>query len=172
MTPETFKIEVLPIKDRLFRFAKRIINNLPEAEDIVQEVFLRLWKKRDHLAEYRSVEALAMIITKNLCYDYLKSKNRLTDELTSLNDGSSGSVVELQTEFSESRNLIKELINCLPEKQRMVIQLRDIEGFEFEEIAEITGTNLNAVRVNLSRARRTIRESMVKKHNYGYIQDR
>jgi RNA polymerase sigma factor (sigma-70 family) len=171
MTPETFKIEVLSIKDRLFRFAKRIINNLPEAEDIVQEVFIRLWKKRDHLAEYRSVEALAMIITKNLCYDYLKSKNRLTDELTNLNDRDSECVVELQTEFTESHNLIKELINRLPYKQRMIIQLRDIEGFEFEEIAEITGTNSNAVRVNLSRARKTIRESIVKKHNYGYIQD-
>jgi RNA polymerase sigma-70 factor (ECF subfamily) len=171
MTPETFKIEVLPIKDRLFRFAKRIINNLPEAEDIVQEVFIRLWKKRDHLIEYRSVEALAMIITKNLCYDYLKSKKRLTDELTNLNDRGAEFAVELQTEFTDSHNLIKELINRLPYKQRMIIQLRDIEGFEFEEIAEITGTNSNAIRVNLSRARKTIRESIIKKHNYGYIQD-
>lgn len=171
MTPETFKIEVLPIKDRLYRFAKRIINNLPEAEDIVQEVFIRLWKKRDHLEEYRSVEAFAMIITKNLCYDYLKSKKRLTGELTNLNDRGSEYTVELQTEFADSHNLIKELITRLPDKQRMIIQLRDIEGFEFEEIAEITGINTNAVRVNLSRARKTIRESIVKKHNYGYIQD-
>lgn len=171
MTPETFKIEVLPIKDRLFRFAKRIINNLPEAEDIVQEVFIRLWKKRDQLEEYRSVEAFAMIITKNLCFDYLKSKKRLTDELTNLNDRGAEYAVELQTEFADSHNLIKELINRLPDKQRMIIQLRDIEGFEFEEIAEIAGINTNAVRVNLSRARKTIRESIVKKHNYGYIQD-
>jgi len=76
MTVETFKIEVLPLKHKLYRFAKRLLKNATEAEDIVQEVFIRLWSRREKLSEYKSIEAFAMTITKNLCLDNLKSKKK------------------------------------------------------------------------------------------------
>ena len=74
MNAQEFQIQVYPLKNKLFRFAKRILDHTEEAEDVVQEVFIRLWNRRDVLSEYRSVEALAMITTKNMCLDRIKKK--------------------------------------------------------------------------------------------------
>lgn len=74
MELEDFKIKVIPLKGKLFRFAKRLMNSREEAEDIVQEVFIRLWNRREKLDEYRSIEALAMVTTRNLCLDKIKQR--------------------------------------------------------------------------------------------------
>ncbi|MBN2175050.1 MAG: sigma-70 family RNA polymerase sigma factor, partial [Bacteroidales bacterium] len=142
--------------------------NYAEAEDTVQEVLLRLWTKRDKLHEYNSIEAFAMIITKNLCLDKLKSKKSKTDELTVINEQSTQDTPHTFMEISDTYENLNKLINQLPDQQRMIIQLRDIEGLEFEEIAEISGLNENTIRVNLSRARKKVREAMLKTYDYEF----
>jgi RNA polymerase sigma-70 factor (ECF subfamily) len=171
MTAETFQIEVLPIKHKLFRFANRLLCNTENAEDIVQEVFLRLWSKRNKLSEYRSIEAFAMTITKNLCLDKLKSKKHKSDELTERNQGTTMDTPYNYTEQADTYNKVKEIINLLPEQQRMIIHLRDIEGYEFEEMAEMLELSVNTIRVNLSRARKKVRENMLKVYNYEFAKN-
>jgi RNA polymerase sigma-70 factor (ECF subfamily) len=171
MTVETFKIEVLPLKHRLFRLAKRLLNNIPEAEDAVQEVFLRLWAKKDVLKNYRSVNAFAMTMTKNLCLDRMKSKSYKAGELHENYDKMSDHTPHTLMELSESYEEIQKIINTLPEQQRLIIHLRDIEEYDLDEIAEITELNMNTVRVNLSRARKKVREKLSNIYNYEFAKN-
>ncbi len=168
MTVEEFKSEVLPIKNKLFRFAKRLLNSTEDAEDTVQEVFIRLWSKKEKLTEYRSIEAFAMVITKNLCLDKLKSTKHKTSELTVVNETINESTPYDHTEITDTLNKVHKIIDELPEQQRMIIQLRDIEGCDFDEIAEILSLSLNTIRVNLSRARKKVRDVLIKAQNYEF----
>jgi RNA polymerase sigma-70 factor (ECF subfamily) len=168
MQADEFKIEVLPVKNKLYRFASRILNNPEEAKDIVQEVFLRLWVKRGKLKEYRSIEAFAMIITKNLCLDKLKAgRNKNTSLQDNVTDGNNMTPYS-QTERSDTVNKVLDIINGLPEQQKLVIHLRDVEGCDFDEIAEVMNMSLNNVRVNLSRARKKVRDIYIKEQNYEF----
>ena len=168
MTTESFKTEVLPIKNKLYRFALRMLSDHEEAQDTVQEVFLRLWSKREKLDEYRSIEAFAMIITKNLCLDKLKSSRRRNIELKDQLE-TPGSITPYDhTEKTDMKNKAINIINTLPEQQKMVIQMRDVEGLDYDEIAEVMEMSLNNVRVNLSRARKKVRDILIKAQNYEF----
>jgi RNA polymerase sigma-70 factor (ECF subfamily) len=171
MTIEMFKIEVLPMKHKLYRLANRMLQNVPEAEDVVQEIFLRLWSRRDKLEEYKSIEAFAMTMTKNLCLDNLKSKRNKTDEYKKEHDQVIDKTPYSEMEKGDSYNLVKKLIDQLPEQQKLIIHLRDIEGYGYEEIAEMMNISENTIRVNLSRARKKVRDTMIKRYNYEFTKN-
>jgi len=171
MTVEKFKIEVLPLKHKLYRFAKGFFKSIPEAEDIVQEVLVRLWVRRESLGEYKSIEAFAMTVTRNLCLDRLKSKGYKTEELTIVHQQVSHITPYNKLEMEDTFAKIQMILNTLPEQQRQIIHLRDIEGFEFEEIAEILNINLNTIRVNLSRARKRIKETLQNTYDYEFARN-
>jgi RNA polymerase sigma factor (sigma-70 family) len=167
MKPLEFENLIAPFKDKVFRFAKRLLVSTEEAEDATQEVMVRLWHKKETLVNYNSVEALAMTMTKNFCLDQLKSKRASNLQLVHSNYRDNQVGVDQQLEAKDSWNWVEKMINELPEQQRLIIQMRDIEEFEFTEIAAVLEMNETAVRVALSRARKTIREQLVAKHNYG-----
>jgi RNA polymerase sigma factor (sigma-70 family) len=158
---------VSPFKDRLFRLAKRLLVSTEEAEDATQEVMVKLWKNKEKLHSYSSIEALAMTITKNYCLDQLKSKRATEMRLVHSNYTDRQAGLQQQAEDKDSWSWVEKIMNTLPEQQRMIMQMRDVEEYEFEEIAKIMDMNETAVRVALSRARKTIREELIKKHNYG-----
>jgi RNA polymerase sigma-70 factor (ECF subfamily) len=168
MTPQDFKILVFPLKNKLYRFSKRILDDPEEAKDIVQEVFIKLWKKGDGLMEYKSIEALAMVTTRNLCLDKLKAKKYPSESIDKLRHVVEVTGSEQKQDLSDMVQKIHQIIKTLPELQRTVIQLRDIEGYDFDEISGILDINENAVRVNLSRARKKIREMFINNKNYEY----
>ncbi len=168
MTIEKFKIEVLPIKNKLYRLAKRLLISTEEAEDTVQEVFLRLWSKKENLEQIRSIEGFAMVMTKNLCLDKLKSKRRNTEELSDKGLNVVHKTPYNQIEMDDSINRINKIIMQLPDQQKVIIHLRDVEGYEFEEIAEVTGLTINTIRVNLSRARKKVKETVLKEESYEF----
>lgn len=166
MTAEEFKIELLPVKNKLFRLSFSLLGNKQEAEDTVQEAFLKIWDMRNNLNKYRSKEALLVTMTRNLCLDKLKSKkNKFASFNENINQHSSQNPMQL-SEQSDTVKQVKSLIKTLPEQQKTIIHLRDIEGYDYNEILEITGFSLNYVRVNLSRARSKIREHILKIQNY------
>lgn len=158
---------IQPFKDKMFRLAKRLLISSEEAEDATQEVLVKLWNKKENIKELKSVEAMAMTITKNYCLDQLKSKRATNLKIVHSNYRDSESGVYQKTEDKDTWSWVEKLINDLPENQRIIIQMRDIEAYEFEEIAEILQINEATVRVSLSRARKTIREKMTNTHNYG-----
>ena len=171
MNLEDFKKQVIPLKNKLYRFANRLLEDREEAEDMVQEVFIKLWNRRDKLDEYRSVEALAMVTTRNLCLDKLKRRKITTERMENLKDEMKVSEQDQKTDLSDIIRKIHQIIQTLPEQQRSIIQLRDIEGYDFKEIAELLDMNENAVRVNLSRARKKIRESLTVSKIYEYYRN-
>src|SRR5690606_37568475 len=158
---------IMPLKDKLFRFAKRLLISTEEAEDATQEVLLKLWANKGKMGSYKNVEAFAMTMTKNYCLDRLKSKQASNLKLVHTNYKDENTSLQKQVEVKDSLDHISKIMENLPEQQKMVLQLRDIEQFEFEEIGEMLDMNQTAVRVALSRARKTVREQLIKKHNYG-----
>lgn len=163
-----FKIQVFPLKNKLFRLANRLLNDTDEAQDIVQEAFIKLWNRREKLDEYRSVEALAVITTRNLCLDKLKARKYPIERLDTLKSDIAEPGTETSPDLTDMTEKIKEIILQLPEQMKTIMQLRDIEGYDYEEIAGILGMNENALRVSLSRARKKVREIMIKRKIYEF----
>jgi RNA polymerase sigma-70 factor (ECF subfamily) len=168
MNIQSFKSAVFPIQGKLYRFAKVMLGNAEEAEDAVQEVLLKLWLNRQNLKNYRSVEALAMIITKNQCLDKLKSAHWKRTEVgvTTEFEHTQDTPYKI-TEQNNSKEVLIKLMQTLPEQQKLIIHLRDIEEYSYEEIEKITGLCINNIRVSLSRARKSIREQFTKVNAYG-----
>ena len=162
MSQERFKAEILPIRERLLHIAQRILVEEQEAEDAVQEVLLKLWHTRDSLDNYDSPAAFATTVTKNLCLDRLKVKNRQVSLDVAYYERAGNDNPYLQMERKNTTEVLQKIIENLPPLQRAIIRMKDMEEYEVEEIAEITGTNVDAVRVNLSRARKKVREEYIK----------
>ncbi|TAI49143.1 RNA polymerase sigma factor [Flagellimonas allohymeniacidonis] len=158
---------VMPFKDKLYRLAKRLLVSREEAEDATQEILLKLWSKHETMGEYKNVEAFAMTMTKNFCLDRLKSRQASNLKLVHSNYRDENVSLQRQLEAEDSVRWMERIMEGLPEQQKMVLQLRDVEQYEFDEICELLDMKPTAVRVALSRARKTIRQELAKKHNYG-----
>ena len=167
MNQNEFVLLVTPFKDKIFRLAKRLLVNTEEAEDATQEVLVKLWNKSENLSGYNSVEALAMTMTKNYCLDQLKSKRTGNLKIVSINYEDKEPGLEKKIEDLDSLNWVEKIMNQLPVQQRLIIQMRDIEQYEFEEIAKMLDMKEPAIRVALSRARKTVRDYITEKHKYG-----
>jgi RNA polymerase sigma-70 factor (ECF subfamily) len=164
-----FKSIVLPMSKKLLHFAYLLLRETAEAEDAVQEVCLKLWKIRDSLEKYNSLEAFAMRVTKNWCLDRLRAKKLIYIESyhTGFDRLMEESDPQRMLENADGVKILNVLLEKLPEQQRIIFQLRDLEGLEYEEIAEIMDMNNNAIRVNLSRARNKIKEELYQYDGYG-----
>ena len=167
MNQKEFMQLINPFKDKIFRLAKRLLVSTEEAEDATQEVLVKLWSKNDSLEQLKSVEAMAMTMTKNYCLDQLKSKRASNLKIVHTNFTDREAGLDQKMEDQDSWSWVEKIINELPEQQKLIIQMRDIEQYDFEEIAKMLDMNETAIRVALSRARKTIREKMTNTHNYG-----
>ncbi len=167
MTQTDFVKVVMPFKDKVFRLAKRLLVSKEEAEDATQEILLKLWNNQDKMESYKNVEAFSMTMTKNFCLDRLKSKQAQNLKIVHSNYQDNNTSLQSQLETNDSIDWFSKIIETLPEQQKIILQLRDIEQYEFEEIAEMLEMNQTAIRVALSRARKSIREQLTKTHKYG-----
>lgn len=167
MTQKEFLNIVMPFKDKVFRLAKRLLVSREEAEDATQEILLKLWSNKKKINDYKNVEAFSMTMTKNFCFDKLKSKQAQNLKIIHSNYEDKQTPLQKKVELNDSVNWVDKIIEGLPEQQKLIIQLRDIEAYNLDEIAKMLDMNNTAVRVNLSRARKTIREKLTNTHNYG-----
>jgi len=153
---------VLPYKDKLYRFAKSMVGNSFDAEDVIQEVLVRIWKKKDQFVEIDNKEAWCMTVTRNLSIDKIRSrKNKGTsniDDYYHISDTNASPAVALEQKDALSR--VMQMLNELPENQRSVMHLRDVEGYTYKEISEMTDLSVDQVKVNLHRARKTLRSRL------------
>jgi len=163
MRSSDFKLMVLPYSSRLYRLAYSLLRSKEEAEDIVQEVYMKLWKMRDDLPQYNSIEGLCVKITRNMCLDLLRRRKNTIEIMkeegrSRENDLSADPSKDL--EKKERSELIHTLINQLPEPQKSLVYFRHIEGKDYNEISELMEMNENAIRVSISRARKQLREML------------
>ncbi len=174
MTSDEFKNKVIPVGNKLFQFARMLLRDEDEARDAVQETYLKLWGLKEELSGIKNMEAFAVKITKNWCLDRMKAKKPvLIDSYSGRYDKREESDNPYKKlELADNMKRYLDLTGGLPEQQRIIIHLRDVQGLEFDEIAEATGMTVNNIRVNLSRARTKIRENLVKSDNYGQERSR
>ncbi|BEH00146.1 RNA polymerase sigma factor [Bacteroides sedimenti] len=164
----SFRNNILPLKDKLFRLALRITFDRAEAEDVVQDTMIRAWNKRDEWSQLESIEAYCLTVCRNLAIDRSQKMDAQNVELTPEHEQTvvaSGPYEQLVS--AERMNLIHQLINELPEKQRAIMQLRDIEGKGYKEISEVLNLTEDQVKVNLFRARQKIKTRYTDIENYG-----
>ena len=168
MDLQAFKQYILPVQARLFRLAQMFLRNREEAEDATQDVLLRLWTNRQKLGTYHSVEALAVQMTKNECLDRIKSHSRQKTtydaDIAMINADEISPYV--QVELTDSVSLVRRLMNELPDQQKLILHLREVEEYSFEEIEQVTGLSNANIRVILSRARQKLRENYLKNNDY------
>lgn len=162
MTIEAFKTDVLPIKDKLYRAALRITVNPAEAEDVVQEVFIKVWEQRERLAEIHNLEAWCMQLTKNRAIDKRRLRcNQETDLEHAYGLSSNGRSPAELAELDDAMSQVGQAMSALPPAQRAAMQLRDIEGLSYQEIAEELGMPLPQVKTNIFRARQAVRAKLM-----------
>lgn len=172
MTIKEFKINLLPLKNKLYRLSLGILSNRDDAQDAVQDIYIKIWKMQHKLNNLKNTEAFMMTVARNHCLDKLKSKR---NRFLSLNENIANSSFPSPSISNEQADLIdkvKQVMQQLPEQQRTILHLRDIEGYEYEEIIEITGWDINYLRVNLSRGRKKIKETILKLQHYETNSDR
>lgn len=166
----SFASDVLPMKDILYRLALRITLSREEAEDIVQDTLIKVWNRRDSWDAIESMEAFALTICRNLALDRMRlHDNRnasLDDESQGERPDSASNPLE-RTVQREKVAIVKSLVDNLPEKQRSCMQLRDFEGKSYKEIARVLGITEDQVKVNIFRARQTIKQQFLEYDNYG-----
>lgn len=164
----SFRNDILPLKDKLFRIALRITFDRAEAEDIVQETLIRVWNKRDEWTQFGSIEAYCLTVAKNLAIDRSERKDAQTVELTpDLEQASDASSPYEKLVTKERMKLIHRLMTELPEKQRQIMQLRDIEDKSYKEIAVALNLTEEQVKVNLFRARQKVKQKFIDIEGYG-----
>ena len=167
----SFRNDILPLKNELYRLALRITLNPADAEDVVQETLIKVWNKREKWDDIESIDAFCLTICRNLSIDKMKkmeNQNQSLEEAESdAPDHSYSSNPEEQMMQQDRIALIRRLINLLPEKQRSAIQLRDFEGKSYKEIANIMAISEEQVKINIFRARQAIRQKYIEIEKYG-----
>jgi len=167
MTYQEFNRVIIPLKDKIFRCALAILGNKMDAEDVVQDTYGKLWAMREKLPTLENLEAYVLRMARNQCLDMVRAERLHEEKLGEVYDQRTEVGPGQQEDLKDIQAIIKREIAQLPEKPRTVIHLRDVEGYEMDEIAEIVGSDVSTVRVILSRARKTIREKVTNIMNYG-----
>ena len=168
MNASDFKQKFLPYHRKLYRSAFQILGNAQDAEDMVQEAYLKLWQKRNELPpDITNLEAYCVTLVKHLCYDKRRISQLDIDKRTPEKLSITGkSNVAHEVEMKDEANQVMKLIGQLPEQQKQIMQMRDVEDRTYEEIEKVTGLTSINIRVLLSRARKKIREQFLEIMNY------
>lgn len=173
MTPEEFRKVFLPEGRRLYALAFRYLNNREEAEDVVQEVMMKLWEERKKAVSYENPAAWCTTLTRNCCIDLLRRRKRIKmDDISGVKEVlEAGSDLFSKSDGSEAAAVISGIVERMKEPYRSAVIMRDIEGYSYEEAADAMQTSVGTLRTVLSRARKSIREEMERIYNYGTGED-
>ena len=153
-----YKKIIVALRPTLIKVANRITQNNEDAEDVVQDVCLRIWHRRDEVAQYANVEAYCVTLTKNLSIDKIRTRRSVPADDGLIGEADKEPLPDTLLEEKDGKQAIRRIIAGLPPLQQRILQLKDIEGYETEEIVKITGISAEAVRNNLSRARKRLRK--------------
>lgn len=169
MKKVSFRNDVLPLKNELFRLALRITLNRAEAEDIVQDTLIKVWNRREEWNAIDSIEAFSLTVCRNLSLDRIRKKGNDNDSLEDVKVAEPLASSNPQDRMiqTDKVHLIRQIVDGLPEKQRSCMQLRDFEGKTYKEIAGVLDISEEQVKVNIFRARQTVKQKYLKLDNYG-----
>ncbi len=167
MTREQFNKDILPLREKLYRYALSITLDTTQAEDVLQDVFIKLWTKRNQLDQVKNQEAWCIRMVRNQSLDRIRQRKRQPLELEKVQYATSHFATNDSLEHEDLLRQIRLVLEKLPEQQREIFRLRELMGYSNAEIEEILQLNHNQVKVSLFRARQIIRKKMNKIINYG-----
>lgn len=149
----------------VFTYARYFLNDRESAEDLTQEVFLKLWNHWSSI-DFDRVDAWLMRVTRNACYDALRQRRTAGKHVSQLPESALEAKPDREpgpverAEASDVRRLFRQGLNQLNEPLRSVLVLREVLGYKYEEMAEALEIPLNTVRVYLHRGRKRLREQL------------
>lgn len=158
MITVSFRKDILSLKDQLYRLALRLTMDEEESKDIVQETMIRVWNKRESWSEIESIEAYTFRICRNLALDSLKKTKPISLTSTKVEEPQIDAMDRIIER--DQVGFVKDIINSLPEKQKIAIQLREFEGKSYKDIALIMDISEDQVKVNIFRARQTLKNKV------------
>lgn len=155
-----FKI-IEPFKNKLYRYSLNILKSDVDAEDVMQEMLIRVWQRRDQFDEIENKEAWCMTVTRNLSIDKIRARKQNTKDISEYYTiADSEAPPDIKAEDKENLKIVMEVLNTLPDKQKEIIHLRDVEGYSYREIGDMIGLSEDQVKVNLFRARQRLKEKL------------
>ena len=166
MSKELFNIHIIPVQNKMYRYALSILKTPDNAQDVVQECLLKIWNKRHLIATIDNPESWAMRITRNQCYDWVKV-NRFSLLNTQHVDVMDGNQADDNLLITDRRLWLDKILNELPPKHREVFHLREVEELTYQEIADILSLTLSEVKISLFRTREKIKNIITKIDAYG-----
>ena len=166
MKTKDFEEKILSLSDRIYPMVARMLGNNGSAEDAVQEIMIKLWDRRKKIENHPNIPGFVFLTARNYCLDLLKKKSIDIDSY-----GFQRNLPVLETsqndiEWKELTAIVERLLKELPEQQYEVMMMRDMDGFEFTEIAAATDLKVEHVRVLLSRARKQIGIKLKNRYSY------
>lgn len=166
MNKKAFRLKVFSLSENLFPLVSRMLGNETSAEDAIQEIMMKLWLKRKQIEKHPNLKGFVFLTARNYCIDIMRKKNLAIYDFPFQLDLIKAENNQEKLEWEELNTILKKIIINLPERQREVIIMRDLDGYEFKEIAAATQLNVEHVRVLLSRARKKV--STILETNYHY----
>lgn len=169
MDQNEFRLFVKANQSKIFRYAMNLLQKEEDSKDIVQEVLIKIWDRRDEMGKIENLDGWMFTVTRNMCIDRIRARKTHLDINTQIQVEDKQDNPHEKTSKNQLMNLIKKLINEMPDKQKLVIHLRDIEGLTYDEIAQTCGIPLAQVKVNLHRARLNLKEKIIQSGLYGQL---
>jgi RNA polymerase sigma-70 factor (ECF subfamily) len=166
MNSKDFKQKIFSLSERLFPMVSRILGNHANAEDAIQEIMMKLWVKRKKIDNHPNISGFVFLTARNYCFDILKKKRLQMDEYSIDFKVTTTENVQQQLEWKELNILVKEMLKKLPEQQGTILMMRDMDGYEFHEIATITKLKVEHIRVLLSRARKQLKIALQETYSH------
>ena len=166
MTKLEFKRNVFSLSESIYPMVCRMLGTMDNTEDAIQEIMLKLWERRKDLAKHPNMKGFVFVTARNHCIDVLRKKALLLDDSTSHLRVLKAKKDYVDMEFEELNAIIDEILKTLPKQQKEVFILRDIDGYEFKEIADTLEIKIEHVRVLLSRARKKVGDALEKTYDY------
>lgn len=166
MNKTDFKLKVFSLSERLFPMVSRMLGNSTNAEDAIQEIMMKLWEKRNQIGQHPNITGFVFLTARNYCIDVLRKKKLEIDDSSLQLELIKSEYGQEQIEWKELNIIIKRILKDVPVQQREVIMMRDLDGYEFIEIAAVTQLKVEHIRVLLSRARKQVRINLEKIYSY------
>lgn len=170
MRKVSFRNDILPLKNVLYRLALRITMNREEAEDVVQDTLMKVWDRRDSWQNIESIEAFSLTICRNVALDKVKRSswsNESLDQVGVEPQASASATPYKRAEQRDMLDMVRRIVDSLPEKQKTCMQLRDFEGKTYKDIAQVMGISEEQVKVNIYRARQAVKQKFNENADYG-----
>lgn len=166
-----FDTKVMPATEKMYRYAMSILKDRETAEDVVQDCLAKIWKNRKKLPEIQNIDSWVMRITRNQCYDWVKvnrfsvTSDREIDEYNNRN--TDHFTADGQMLLKDRLKWLNRILETLPQKQKEIYYLREVEEMTYQDIAEILSLSLGEVKIALYRTRQKIQAAMQKIEAYG-----